>query len=230
MTSFSANEDKQLLTYFAFKTNNSFHRDQKFFSLKPKMIFIKVEIISSRPLRCRLCGRAGCCWGCWRFPQGYRRVLKLHFSDSYNLSLLSSLGWWKCSKQILQISISLNLFCQHLQQVLKFLIQISKFPWIALVFTFLQSKWEHSLFSFGFMWLVRGQQKKKVPRTKCNGSHKTTRTYLVENFGRGQKVLQKGKSIPPEDRKQKWNSLRAKVVPQADFCLSGKGRPKRCWG
>ena len=43
------------------------------------------------------------------------------------------------------------------------------------------------------MWLVRGQQKKKVPRTKCNGSHKTTRTYLVENFGRGQKVLQKGK-------------------------------------
>ena len=43
MRSFSANEDKQLLTYFAFKTNNSFHRDQKFFSLKPKMIFIKVE-------------------------------------------------------------------------------------------------------------------------------------------------------------------------------------------
>ena len=61
------------------KTNNTFHWDQNIFWLKPKILFIKVQIISLIPLRWRLCGRAGCCWGCWRFPQGYRRVLKLHF-------------------------------------------------------------------------------------------------------------------------------------------------------
>ena len=92
------------------KTNNTFHWDQKFFWLKPKILFIKVQIISLIPLRWRLCGRAGCCWGCWRFPQGDRRVLKLHFQIHIICYFLSSLGLWKCSKQTLQISINLNLF------------------------------------------------------------------------------------------------------------------------
>jgi len=43
---------------------------------KKCLFFHSSAFRAQRALRWRLCGRAGCCWGCWRFPQGDRRVLR----------------------------------------------------------------------------------------------------------------------------------------------------------